>query len=76
MPHVDIKYFPRELTEEQRQAFADDIAKVVIKNLDSKPKSVSVALEEVQPDNWKQQVWDTDIAPHLDTLAKKPGYSM
>ncbi|WP_312140751.1 tautomerase PptA [Atlantibacter hermannii] len=76
MPHVDIKYFPRELTEEQRLAFADDIAKVVIKHLDSKPTSVSVALEEVQPDNWKQQVWDTDIAPHLDTLAKKPGYSM
>ncbi|NBD00812.1 tautomerase PptA [Atlantibacter hermannii] len=76
MPHVDIKFFPRDLTEEQRQAFAEDIANVVIKHLDSKPTSVSVALEQVQPDNWKAQVWDTEIAPNLDTLAKKPGYSM
>ena len=42
MPHVDIKYFPRDLTPEQRQAFADDIAEVVIKHLASKPESVSV----------------------------------
>lgn len=76
MPHVDIKFFPRDLTEEQRQAFADDIANVVMKHLDSKPTSVSVALEQVQPDNWKAQVWDTEIALKLDTLAKKPGYSM
>ncbi|WP_313667568.1 tautomerase PptA [Atlantibacter sp.] len=76
MPHVDIKFFPRDLTEAQRQAFAEDIANVVIKHLDSKTASVSVALEQVQPDNWKAQVWDTEIAPNLDTLAKKPGYSM
>lgn len=76
MPHVDIKYFPRELTEEQRQAFADDLAEVVIKHLASKPASVSVALQEVQPDDWKAQVWDTEIAPRMETLARKPGYQM
>ncbi|WP_312074258.1 tautomerase PptA [Atlantibacter sp.] len=76
MPHVDIKYFPRDLTPEQRQAFADDIAEVVIKHLASKPESVSVALQQVQPDNWKSQVWETEIAPNIETLARKPGYSM
>lgn len=76
MPHVDIKYFSRDLTPEQRQAFADDIAEVVIKHLASKPESVSVALQQVQPDNWKSQVWETEIAPNIETLARKPGYSM
>lgn len=76
MPHVDIKFFPRDLTEEQRQAFADDIAQVVIKHLNSKPESISVALEAVQPDDWKARMWDTEIAPKMATLAKKPGYSM
>lgn len=76
MPHVDIKFFPRDLTEAQRQSFAEEIAQVVMKHLDSKPTSVSVALEQVQPDDWKAQVWETEIAPKMDTLAKKPGYSM
>lgn len=76
MPHVDVKFFPRGLTEEAQQALAAELSDVIVKHLQSKASSVSVALEEVEPDNWKAQVWDKEIAPHLDKLAKKPGYSM
>ncbi|MCZ3381790.1 tautomerase PptA [Kosakonia sp. SOY2] len=76
MPHVDIKCFPRDLTEEQKNALASDIAEVIIRHLNSKDSAVSVVLNEVTPDDWKAQVWDTDIAPHIDTLIKKPGYSL
>lgn len=75
MPHVDIKCFPRSLTNEQKTALAAHITEVIIRHLQSKDSSVSVALNEIEPDAW-QGVWDAEIAPQMDTLIKKPGYSM
>ena len=76
MPHVDIKYFPRDLNDEQKAALAEDIAEVIIRHFNSKNSSVSVALNQVNQEDWKAQVWDTEIGPKLDELIKKPGYSM
>lgn len=76
MPHVDIKCFPRDLNDEQKTALAADIAEVIIRHLNSKDSSISVALNQVDPEEWKVQVWDTEIGPKLDELIKKPGYSM
>ncbi|MBE3463423.1 tautomerase PptA [Enterobacter cloacae complex sp. I1] len=76
MPHVDIKCFPRDLNDEQKTALAADIAEVIIRHFNSKDGSVSVALNQVNPEDWKAQVWDTEIEPKLDELIKKPGYSM
>ncbi|EJG9789364.1 tautomerase PptA [Klebsiella pneumoniae] len=71
MPHVDIKCFPRELTDEQKTALAADITEVLIRHLNSKESAVSVA----EPDAW-QAVWDSEIAPQMAQLIKTPGYSM
>lgn len=75
MPHVDIKCFPRDLTEEQKTALAAEISEVLIRHLNTKDRAVSVALTEVPEQAW-QQVWDSDIAPQMATLIKKPGYSL
>ncbi|MBW7620391.1 tautomerase PptA [Citrobacter portucalensis] len=75
MPHVDIKCFPRSLTDEQKTALAADITEVIIRHLQSKDSSVSVALNEIEPEAW-QAVWDKEIAPQMARLIKKPGYSM
>ncbi|HDG1691083.1 TPA: tautomerase PptA [Kluyvera georgiana] len=75
MPHVDIKCFPRDLSDEQKTALAADITEVLIRHLNTKDRSVSVALNQVQESDW-QQVWDNEIAPQMATLIKKPGYSM
>lgn len=76
MPHVDIKCYPRELSEAQKQAIADDIAQTLMRHLPgSTERTISVALNMVQPEEWKSQVWDKEIAPQLDSLIKKPGYS-
>ncbi len=76
MPHVDIICFPRDLNDEQKTALAEDIAEVIIRHFNSKDSSVSVALNQVNQEDWKAQVWDTEIGPKLDELIKKPGYSM
>lgn len=75
MPHVDIKCFPRDLNDEQKTALAADITEVLIRHLNTKDRSVSVALNQVQESDW-QLVWDSEIAPQMETLIKKPGYSM
>ncbi|WES70440.1 tautomerase PptA [Superficieibacter sp. HKU1] len=75
MPHIDIKCFPRDLNDEQKSALVADITEVIIRHLQSKEQSISVALNEVEQEKW-QQVWDSEIAPHMDELIKKPGYSM
>lgn len=75
MPHVDIKCFPRDLNDEQKTALAAEITEVLIRHLNTKDRSVSVALNEVAESDW-QQVWDSEIAPQMATLIKKPGYSM
>ena len=75
MPHIDIKCFPRDLNDEQKAALAADITEVVIRHLNSKERSVSVALNEIKESDW-QQVWDSEIAPQMEQLIKKPGHSM
>ncbi|HCD7253341.1 TPA: tautomerase PptA [Citrobacter farmeri] len=75
MPHVDIKCFPRDLNDDQKSALASEITEVIVRHLKSKERSVSVALTEVPEEEW-QDVWDSEIAPQMDVLIKKPGYSM
>lgn len=75
MPHVDIKCFPRELTDEQKSALAADITEVLIRHLNSNDGAVSVALNQVAQSDW-QKVWDSEIAPQMERLIKTPGYSM
>jgi 4-oxalocrotonate tautomerase len=38
--------------------------------------SVSVAVEDVAPDRWKDDVYVPDILGRPDTIFKKPGYEM
>lgn len=71
MPHVDIKCFPRDLNDEQKSALAADITDVIIRHLQSKDSSVSVALNEIEPEAW-QGVWDAEIAPQMARLIKNP----
>ena len=75
MPHVDIKCFPRELTDDQKSALAADITEVLIRHLNSKDGAVSVALNQVEQSDW-QKVCYSEIAPQMEQLIKKPGYSM
>ncbi|WP_299999769.1 tautomerase PptA [uncultured Cedecea sp.] len=76
MPHIEIKCFPRDLSEEQKQALATDVCDVLKKHFGSKDESLSVALQMVEQAQWKSEVWDTQIAPQMAQLLKKPGYQL
>lgn len=73
MPHVDIKCYPGR-TEEQKKRLEERIAEDVAEIFGTRLGSVSVAIEDVQQEDWKEQVWDREIAPKRGRLYKEPGY--
>lgn len=74
MPHVEIKCYPGR-TEEVKIKCAEEVTKAVAASLGCDESSVSVAIKEIAKEDWKPQVWDTQIAPEKDSLYKKPGYT-
>jgi len=74
MPHVKIKCFSGR-TEEQKRRCAQKIAEDISEILECDISSVSVAIEDVDKEAWKEAVWDKDMAADKDLLYKKLGYS-
>ena len=73
MPHVVVKLWPGK-SEHQKSRLAHAITKDVMTILKYGEESVSVALEEVQPQDWTEKVYKPDIQGKWDTVYKKPGY--
>ena len=75
MPHVIVKLWPGK-SEEQKCRLAQRIAQDVMDVLDYGEESVSVALEEVKPEDWAEKVYKPDIVNKPEHLYKKPGYDL
>jgi len=75
MPHVIVKLWPGR-SERQKTQLAEEIVKDVVDILGNGEESVSVAIEEIEPGEWREKVYIPDIIEKQGTLYKKPGYSM
>ncbi len=75
MPHISIKMFPGR-TEEEKERLAQAILKDLVEITHCSENSVSIAIEDVPSSEWKAEVYDPEIQAKLDTLYKKPGYTM
>jgi 4-oxalocrotonate tautomerase len=75
MPHVIVKLWPGK-SEEQKNRLAERITQDVMEVLNYGAESVSVALEEVAPQDWEDKVYRPDIVEQTGNLYKKPGYTM
>lgn len=75
MPHVIVKLWPGK-SEEQKIRLAEAITRDVMKALNYESEAVSVAMEEIQPEDWAKKVYQPDIVAQPDKLYKKPGYTM
>lgn len=74
MPHVKIKCFSGRTQEQKRrcaQKIAEDISEILVCDMES----VSVAIEDVDKEAWKEEVWDKDMVIDKDILLKKPRYT-
>jgi 4-oxalocrotonate tautomerase len=72
MPHVIVKLYPGR-SEEQKKKLADEIAKDVVDIAKCGEKSVSVAFEEIEKEDWMEKVYKPDIIEKKATLYKEPG---
>ena len=75
MPHVSVQLWPGR-SEQTKQRLAEAIVEDVVSIIGCGEESVSVAIEEIDPKDWKEKVYDPLIRRKMDTLYKKPGYSM
>jgi 4-oxalocrotonate tautomerase len=75
MPHVIIKMWPGR-TQEQKEEMAEEITNTIMRIVDCKVSSVSIAIEEIKRKDWKKMVYKPDIIGKKETLIKKPGYKM
>jgi 4-oxalocrotonate tautomerase len=73
MPHVIVKLWPGK-SEQQKARLSVAIVKDVMNVLNYGEESVSVAIEEVKPEDWVEKVYKPDIQKKWDELYKKPGY--
>jgi 4-oxalocrotonate tautomerase len=73
MPHVIVKLWPGP-SEQRKVRLAEAITKDVTGILDLGEESVSVAIEEVEPRDWAEQVYEADIVGKPEQLYKEPGY--
>ena len=73
MPHVIVKLWPGK-SERQKARLAEAIVRDVMDVLDYGEESVSVAVEEVEPEDWLEEVYKPDILNKPKQLYKQPGY--
>jgi 4-oxalocrotonate tautomerase len=74
MPHVIVKLLPGR-SEQQKTRLAEEIVKDVVAIAKCEEKSVSVAIEEIKPEDWAEKVYRPDILDNQEKLYKKPGYN-
>ena len=73
MPHVIVKLWPGK-SEQQKTRLAEAITKNVMEILHYGEESVSVAMEEVNSQDWVEKVYKPEVKNKWDKLYKKPGY--
>ncbi len=74
MPHVIVKLYAGR-SEQQKARIAEEVTKAVMAGADCAEQSVSVSIEDIEPDDWVEKVYKPDIIAKSDTLYKKPGYN-
>ena len=75
MPHVIVKLWPGK-SDKQKARLADAVTKAVMDVLGYGEESVSVAMEEIQPEDWAEKVYKPEIVGKPETIYKKPGYDL
>ncbi|MCB2169019.1 MAG: tautomerase family protein [Deltaproteobacteria bacterium] len=74
MPHIIVKWYPGR-TKAQKEALAEAITREVVTVAGCAESSVSVAIEEVAPEDWAEAVYRPDILGKENNLVRKPGYN-
>ena len=73
MPHIIVKLYPGR-SDELKTNLANKLTQALVEAIGAKEESISVDIQEVQPESWKKGVFKTEILANYNRLYKKPGY--
>ena len=73
MPHVIVKLWPGK-TIEQKNSLCKKITEALKTSMGVLDSSISIAIEEIPKEKWKELVYDTEIVGKKELLYKKPDY--
>lgn len=66
MPYIAIKAYPKD--EKIKQRVAERINQVFIEEWGCPQEAITISVEEIQPDVWKEEVVDKEILPNSDKM--------
>lgn len=75
MPHIIVKLWKGK-TEAQKKKLAEELTKTAMSVIGYGKESFSVAIEDIDPNDWKEKVYQPDIINQKQKLYKEPGYKM
>ncbi|MGV7961119.1 tautomerase PptA [Photorhabdus tasmaniensis] len=74
MPHINIKHFPANLSQEDKDILSLELTKVVKKVFGCKEDVISISLEPIEKAKWNEEVYFSEIKFKENLLIKSPGY--
>ncbi|WP_034272602.1 tautomerase family protein [Haloechinothrix halophila] len=74
MPHVTIKHFAGLLDEQHKDGLVQEVAEAIQRAFGCDDGVISVAVEPVPQEVWRERVYLPEIAHGGRALAKKPNY--
>lgn len=74
MPHINIKCYPIELSDDERSTLVATITESIAETFKCDKGVISIALEPVGKDEWQERVYRPEIIERTELLLKKPNY--
>ena len=66
MPYIKIKAYPKD--DETKQKVAEEIKDVFLKYWGCPPEALCISIEEVEPEDWNDNVREVEILPNKDKM--------
>ena len=66
MPYIAIKCYPKD--EATKKAVVEKINETFLELWGCPPEAITISLEEIQPDDWKETVVKPEIEPNMDKM--------
>lgn len=75
MPHIELKIsslVSEDIKQELAEQFEKDLIAIAGRNRDE----ISIAIDSINKEDWKNEIYDELIIPKMDDLYKKPNYKL
>ena len=73
MPHIIVKLGAGR-SEQEKFELAEALANAAIATLAIDPTTISVGIDDVQPENWVADIYKPEILGKSDRIYRDPGY--